>query len=246
VPAFYEFIGILGPLLGIAFGFDAINGERAQRTLPRLVAQPIHRDEIINGKFVAGLGAIAIALACLVAMVAGYGALRLGVGPTWGDVTRIAAFYVVAVVYIALWLALALLLSVTCRRAATAALAAIAIWLVLTLFAGLIAGIVADSAHDVTADSTTEEVLANAKTELAVRRLSPDQLYKDATGVLLNPSRQSTGIIVEQPDPLALPSSLPLDQSLLLAWWQVVVLVAGTVVLFAAAYTTFMRQEVRA
>ena len=52
VPAFHEFLGILGPLLGIAFGFDAINGERAQRTLPRLVAQPIHRDEIINGKFV--------------------------------------------------------------------------------------------------------------------------------------------------------------------------------------------------
>ena len=38
VPAFHEFLGILGPLLGIGFGFDAINGERAQRTLPRLVA----------------------------------------------------------------------------------------------------------------------------------------------------------------------------------------------------------------
>ena len=112
VPAFHEFIGILGPLLGIAFGFDAINGERAQRTLPRLVSQPIHRDEIINGKFVAGLGAIALALACLVAMVAGYGALRLGMGPTLGDVARIVAFYVVTLVYIALWLALSLLLSV--------------------------------------------------------------------------------------------------------------------------------------
>ena len=62
VPAFHEFLGILGPLLGIAFGFDAINGERSQRTLPRLVAQPIHRDEIINGKFVAGIGAIALGL----------------------------------------------------------------------------------------------------------------------------------------------------------------------------------------
>ena len=69
---------------------------------------------------------------------------------------------------------------------------------------------------------------------------------ENATGVLLNPSRQSTGIIVEQPDPLALPSSLSLEDSLVLAWWQVVVLVAGTVVLFAAAYTTFMRQEIRA
>jgi len=246
VPAFYEFLGILGPLLGIAFGFDAINGERAQRTLPRLVSQPIHRDEIINGKFVAGIGAIALTLACLIAIVGGYGAIRLGVGPSVGDLTRLIAFFVVAVVYISLWLALALLLSVVCRRAATAALAAIAIWLVLTLFAGLIAGVIADSAHRITADSTTEEVLANARLELNVRRFSPDQLYKDATGVLLNPSRQSTGIVVIDASTQALPSSLPLEQSLLLAWWQVVVLVAATIVLFGAAYTTFMRQEVRA
>jgi ABC-2 type transport system permease protein len=246
VPSFYEFIAILGPLLGIAFGFDAINGERAQRTLPRLVAQPIHRDEIINGKFVAGLGAIALALACLVAMVAGYGAVRLGMGPTWGDVARIVAFYVVTLVYVALWLALSLLLSVVCRRAATAALAAIAIWLVLSLFIGLIAGMIADATDKVTDSTNTEQVLANARAELTVRRFSPDQLYKDATGVLLNPSRQSTGIIVETDQSSALPSSLPLDQSLMLAWWQVVVLVAGTIVLFAAAYTTFMRQEVRA
>ena len=71
MPAFHEFIGILGPLLGIAFGFDAINGERSPGTLPRLVSQPIHRDEIINGKFVAGIGAIALALGCLIAIVGG-------------------------------------------------------------------------------------------------------------------------------------------------------------------------------
>ncbi|MET0146464.1 MAG: ABC transporter permease subunit [Ilumatobacteraceae bacterium] len=246
VPAFHEFLGILGPLLGIAFGFDAINGERAQGTLPRLVAQPIHRDEIINGKFVAGIGAIALALASLITVVSGYGAIRLGIGPAWSESARLVAFFVVAVVYISLWLALSLLLSVVCRRAATAALAAIAIWLVLTMFAGLIAGVVADSVRHVDADATTEEVLANARLELNVRRVSPDQLYKDATGVLLNPSRQSTGIVVVQPEDQALPSSLPLDQSLVLAWWQVVALVAVTIVLFAAAYTIFMRQEVRA
>lgn len=44
----------------------------------------------------------------------------------------------------------------------------------------------------------------------------------------------------------ALPSTLPLDQSLILAWWQLVALVAGTVVLFVGAYVAFMRQEVRA
>jgi ABC-2 type transport system permease protein len=246
VPAFHEFLGILGPLLGIAFGFDAINGERSQGTLPRLVSQPIHRDEIINGKFVAGLAAIALTLAAVIAIVAGYGAWRLGVGPSSGDVVRILAFYVVAMTYTAFWLALSLWLSVVCRRAATAAMAVIAIWLVLTLFAGLIAGIIADSLHDVPADATTEQVLANARTELRIRRISPDQLYKEATGVLLNPSRQSTGIVITEQDSRALPSSLPLADSLQLAWWQLVTLVALTTVVFAAAYTTFMRQEVRA
>lgn len=245
VPAFHEFLGILGPLLGIGFGFDAINGERSQGTLPRLVAQPIHRDEIINGKFAAGLAAIALALAAVMAIVGGYGALRLGVGPTWSGLARVAAFYAVAVVYIALWLALAILLSVVSRRAATAALAAIAIWLVVTLFAGLIAGVIADAVHGVDANSSVDEVLANARLELNVRRLSPDQLYRDATGVLLNPSRQSTGIVVSDTAG-ALPSNLPLTESLVLAWWQLVALVGGAVALFAAAYLGFMRQEVRA
>jgi ABC-2 type transport system permease protein len=246
VPAFHEFLGILGPLLGIAFGFDAISGERSQRTLPRLVAQPIHRDEIINGKFAAGIGAISLALGVLVVIVSAYGALRLGLAPDGGDLVRIFAFYVTAVAYVSLWLALALLLSVVCRRAATAAFAAIAIWLVLTLFAGLIAGVIADAVHPAPADATTEQVLDNARAELTVRRFSPDELYREATGVLLNPSRQSTGIVVVDEANAALPSTLSLDQSLLLAWWQLVVLVAGTIVMFAAAYVAFLRQEVRA
>jgi ABC-2 type transport system permease protein len=246
VPAFHEFLGILGPLLGIAFGFDAISGERSQRTLPRLVAQPIHRDEIINGKFAAGIGAIALALGVLVVIVSAYGALRLGIAPDGGDLVRILAFYVTAVAYVSLWLALALLLSVVCRRAATAALAAIAIWLVLTLFAGLIAGVIADAVHPASADASTEQVLDYARAELTVRRFSPDELYREATGVLLNPSRQSTGIVVVDETNASLPSALSLDQSLLLAWWQLVVLVAGTIVMFAAAYVAFLRQEVRA
>ncbi|HVL82260.1 MAG TPA: ABC transporter permease subunit [Actinomycetota bacterium] len=57
LPPFSSMVALLGPLLGIAFGFDAINGERAQGTLPRLLSQPIYRDDVINGKFAAGLAA---------------------------------------------------------------------------------------------------------------------------------------------------------------------------------------------
>ena len=56
---------------------------------------------------------------------------------------------------------------------------------------------------------------------------------------------KSSGILVLTEEDLALPSALSLEQSLLLAWWQVVALVAGTIIMFVAAYITFMRQEVR-
>jgi ABC-2 type transport system permease protein len=117
---------------------------------------------------------------------------------------------------------------------------------VLTLFAGLIAGVIADAVHPAPSDASTEQVLDNARAELTVRRFSPDELYREATGVLLNPSRQSTGIVVVDEASGALPSTLSLDQSLLLSWWQFVVLVAGTIVMFAVAYVAFLRQEVRA
>jgi len=96
-------------------------------------------------------------------------------------------------------------------------------------------------------DPTAEVVLANARLELNVRRFSPSELYEEATDVLLNPSRQSTGLIIQDDTTSqALPSTLSLSESLVLAWWQVAALVGGVVVLFAIAYTVFMRQEVRA
>ena len=52
------FVGLAAPLLGIAFAFDAVNGERSNGTLPRLISQPIYRDDIINGKFAGALAVI--------------------------------------------------------------------------------------------------------------------------------------------------------------------------------------------
>jgi ABC-2 type transport system permease protein len=43
-----------------------------------------------------------------------------------------------------------------------------------------------------------------------------------------------------------LPTLLSLDQSILVVWPQIVLLVALTVAMFALAYVLFLRQEVRA
>src|SRR5690606_35874611 len=60
LPSFVVFISFLGPLLGISLGFDAINAEQNRGTLSRLLAQPIHRDYLINAKFAGALIVISI------------------------------------------------------------------------------------------------------------------------------------------------------------------------------------------
>jgi len=248
VPSFAALIGLLGPLLGIAFGFDAVNGERSERTLPRLVAQPIHRDAVIIGKFAAGLAVIGLVLAAITLVVSGVAFLVLGVTPSPDDLARLGAWFLVALAYLGFWLAFAMLCSVVVRRAATSALAAIALWIVLTIFASLLVGIVADFVAPVPADATVEQQIANAQLGLDLARVSPGTLYSEASSYLLDPTVQTVGIVPvdQQTDSRAIPSVLPLDQSLLLAWPQVVALLSLTVVCFGVGYVAFMRQEVRA
>jgi len=247
IPAFHEFIGFLGPLLGIAFGFDAINSERSQRTLPRLVAQPIHRDDVINGKFAAGVAAIALALVSVVAMVSGYGIVRLGLIPTGADFVRMAVFVIAAVVYVSIWLGLAMLCSVLARRPATAALATVAVWLLMTFFAGLISGVIADTVHPVKDETAVDQVLANARLDQQIHRFSPEELYEEATQVLLDPGARTTASVIQasQVDQ-AVPGDLTLRDSVGIAAGQLIALIGVCVALFVVTYLVFMRQEVRA
>ena len=73
LPSFVSFLGFLVPLMGIALGFDAINGEHSRRTLSRILAQPIYRDALLFGKFLAGLATLAIALLALWLLLIGIG-----------------------------------------------------------------------------------------------------------------------------------------------------------------------------
>lgn len=247
IPPFVALIGFLVPILGIAFGFDAISGERSEGTLPRLVSQPIFRDDVINGKFAAGLAVIGLILVAVTALVAGVVMVRLGIAPTPEDIVRLAVWLIVSVVYVGFWLGFATLCSVAFRRAATALLVAIGLWLLATLFASLLASIAAGVIAPVAADATPAEVIANVNAQDALARLAPPTLYSEATQVILDPSARtlSSLLLASQLD-RAVASVLPLDQSLLLIWVHVVAMVALTVVSFAVAYILFMRQEVRA
>ena len=248
LPSVAGFLGIVAPLLGLAFAFDAINGERAQGTLPRLLSQPIHRDDVINGKFAAGLAVIAVVVVAVVGFIAAFGIIRLGIVPAPSELLRLVLWVIVTFVYVSLWLAFGMLLSVLVRRAATSALIAFGIWVLVALFGGLITSFVGGFLAPLT--GTPDQILANNSLQETIKRLRPDILYSEASRALLSPqvtdvsTPATVGAYAQAQQ--RIPSLLSLDQSFILVWPQVVALVALTVACFAIAYVRFMRQEVRA
>ncbi len=246
LPAFVGLLAFFIPLVAVALAFDTVNGEFNRRTMSRLLAQPIYRDALLLGKFLAGLFTLALVCTAIWLLIFGMGILRLGVAPGAEEVGRALLFLLATIFYGGVWLALALVFSVLFRQTATAALASIAVWLFFTVFWGMIAGALAQSFSPIQI-GLPQEILAQANTELALDRLSPNTLYAETMVAMLQPEVRSLGILLpSQLEGAILGAPLPFSQSVLLIWPQLTGLTAGTILLFALAYVIFQRQEIRA
>lgn len=245
LPPFHIFIGFLGPLLGISLGFDAINSEQNSGTLSRIMAQPIHRDYLINAKFTASLIVISVLFFALGFLVMGLGLIIIGIPPTAGEFMRVIFFILLNILHVAFWLNLAILFSVLLRQPATSALASIAVWLFFTVFYQIIIKLVAQALMP-SQTASPQVVISYQELILNLLRIVPGQLFSDATTTLLMPSVRSLGPLTMEQVYGAIPSPLPLGQSLLVVWPQLTGLVAATVLCFALSYFSFMRREIRA
>lgn len=238
------------PLLAIGLGFDAVNSEFNRRTLSRVLSQPIYRDALLLGKFLGGLATLAVALVALWLIVLGAGLLLLGLPPRGVEVARGLGFLFVAIAYGGVWLAVAMLFSVIFRSTATSALCSLGVWLFFTILWPLIAPVLvmAITPTDVAMGmGRLEDTLAMIQTQSMLDRLSPNMLFTEAVIGLLNPETRTLGPMVpSQMRGAIMGAPLPLDQSILLIWPQITGLIAGMIVVFAAAYVVFQREEVRA
>jgi len=246
LPSFVAFMGFLIPLLAIALGFDAVNGEFQRRTLGRVLSQPIYRDALLFGKYLAGLATLGLVLLSVWLLVTGLGILFTGLVPSGEEVARGLLYLAATLAYGGVWLAVALFFSVVFKNPTTSALAAIGVWLFFTVFWGMIAGMLAPVISPVHY-GFPEEILRQAQTELALARISPNTLYAEATLALLQPEVRALGpVLPAQLEGMVLGTPLPLSQSLLLVWPQFAGLIAASVVFFTLAYVVFQRMEIRA
>lgn len=245
IPSFTSFIALLGPFVGLTLGFDAINSERSEGTLNRLVAQPIYRDVVINGKFLAGATVIFIMVFAMGLLVGAVGLLAAGIPPTSEEVGRVFVLLVFTSVYICFWLALSILFSVVCRHAATSAMIVIGLWIFFALFMSLVVSIAANALYPLGHGATARQVLDNYTCQLNLNRISPYYLYSEAVSTIMNPMVRSTNIILPQQLQGAVNGYLSLGQSLLLVWPHLTGLLALTAVVFSGSYVSFMRKEIR-
>jgi ABC-2 type transport system permease protein len=248
-----QFIAIFGPLLGIVLGFDSINRERSARTLSKLISQPIYRDAVINGKFLAGLITIVIMLVSIVLMISGLGLLLIGVVPGPEEILRLLVYLVISIFYIGFWLGISILFSVGFRSVATSALAAIACWIFFSFFVAMGASVIADAISPVDqtrAAANPELLIQNEQTRKILSLFSPMSLYSESTTIILDPLRKTTQSILlmgpmERLSISRFQSPLPLTESIYIVFPHLISLIAITMVFFAITYAVFMRQEVR-
>jgi ABC-2 type transport system permease protein len=237
------------PVLAIALGFDAINSERNSGNLSRLLSQPIYRDAVINGKFLASLAIIFILITSMFLVVGGLGLRMIGVPPTSEEILRLFGFIFITLVYGAFWLALAILFSVLFKRTATTLIVSVAIVLLLVWFLPYIAQGIADIvASPITQSSTIDQFIKWYGIFNPINHISPTTLFSETVRSLMLPDIANASALYMSQGGVDYASSLlplPLVQSILNVWPQIIALIALSVICFAASYIKFQREEVR-
>jgi len=244
LPSFFVFISFLGPLLGISLGFDTVNSEQNKGTLSRILSQPIHRDYLINAKFLAALIVFSVMLFALGYLVMGIGLIAIGIPPTVEEFMRINFFIVLSIIYVAFWLNLSVLFSVRFKQSATSALSGISVWLFFTVFYPLIINLIT-KVLEPSKFASTRAIYMYEKLKFGLVQIMPNELFSEATTTLLMPSVRSLGPLTMEQIYGTIPGPLPLVQSILLVWPQVTGLIAATVLCFAVSYYSFMCREIR-
>jgi len=244
LPSLIFFIGLFVPIIGIALGFDAINSERTGGTLSRILSQPVFRDSVINGKFLAGMVTLSVMMFAMLLLVSGYGLRMIGVPPSAEEIIRLFIYLFLTIIYGAFWMGLAVLFSVLFRKVAVSLLFSLALWLFFSFFILMIAPAIANAIAP-TADGSTAEIIRNAELRQMLLRFSPNTLFQEATTVLLLPVMRSLGIITMSQAAYMIPNPVSLGQSLILIWPHLTSLVSLSAICFAISYMLFMRQEIR-
>ncbi len=240
------------PIIGLALGFDAISGEREKGTLKIVLAQPVYRDIVINGKFLAALLAITLATSIASVVSIGGSILVLGVTPTSEEVARLALFVVFSILFAMTYYGIAILLSTVSKRTTQSMIVGVVLWAIFSFVIPIIASLVAFTirpmrfAQNITSPEERQRLIEEMRSRTAItetiNNFTPNHHFSRIAQYVLN---VYTEIMI---GPRQAPTdirNISIMESLTSAWPNILVLVLVTAITFIASYMIFMRQEIR-
>jgi len=257
-----------GPIIGLALGFDAINKERTSGSLSVTLCQPIYRDSIINGKILAATASLSLLVVSTIGIMCGVAVSILGFGPTLADVSKIGMYMLLTVIYLAFWLCLGILFSTVTKKISTSILMSVSVWIFCAMVISIVAGLLGNYLVPISMPSGPGIGRGNSTNpfnspelralfqqrntlETNIRRISPSYLYNEAGSAILGligGGGFGGGGFIEiggGANPFRAAGAGDLTQALAMVWPQIMALIVGMIVCFAASYMLFLRQEIR-
>jgi len=137
-----SFVGSLSfilPIIGISLGFSSISGERERGTIRLLLARPIYRDDLLNGKLIAGALLILLALFVSYSLIIPSAILLRGVNLTTTDVAKLLLLVVPAELIALVYLSISLFFSTVSNRSGTSLVLSIIAWILFHIIMPLLA-----------------------------------------------------------------------------------------------------------
>ncbi len=249
VPMPKGFLGMMGymlssilstfaPVMGVALGCDTISGEREKGTLKIILAQPVFRDTVINGKFLAATSAVSLAV--LITSLATIGVITtvIGVTPTAEEALRIALFLPFTVLFTMTYYGIAAFLSTILKKTSQSVILSVTMWAVFTFVIPVIASFIAIMIAPLRFGPGQQELEDGIGGYLAVietiSSITPNYHFGKIGQYLL-------GLYATTPAE----REASITSSLMHAGPNVLVLVIVTALVFIASYIVFTRQEVR-
>jgi ABC-2 type transport system permease protein len=236
---------LVGGVLAIAISFDTINNERQRGSLKTLLSYPIYRDSIVYGKYLGGL--IVVTMVSTVTFLSGMGLFIsvTGIEMTADTVIRLAMFFGVSLVYMAIFLAIGLLLSIVLPSPSTSLLASMIVWLSSIQLIPNIGYAIGQILYPVrmtfsSAGGPSFTQQAGFTTlRTIISGLSPSTAYENIVNSILTTSS------LEFTSGSVTVTSISVVDALMTSLPSLLYFVGLLIGIFAAAYVIFMRQEIR-
>jgi len=224
--------------MGVALGCDTISGEREKGTLKIILAQPVFRDTVINGKFLAATSAVSLAVLITSLATVGASTIVIGVTPTAEEALRIALFLPFTVLFTMTYYGIAAFLSTILKKTSQSVILSVTVWAVFTFVIPVIASFIAITIAPpafVPGQQGAEDSIARYLAVIeTISSITPNYHFNKIGQYLLGlyaatPAQQEASI----------------TSSLMHAGPNILVLVIVTALVFIASYIAFTRQEVR-